>query len=254
MEFNTKKLTSSSVSNATDAAITIGKSALHALAPDNYEYYMCSLELIDKSFKQVGFISFVVMPNNISESIQPIQSQVKTKDGMVTMFNDSFAPVNISLHGTFGRKLRLVTGVVNPNSNKEKGWQNFFNGNMGRAFFGMKSSWLSGYGLTRILKYILDESTKLDSDGRPYVLLFNNYAFNTSYVVDVVNYSFNQSTENNMLWYYEVSLKGIAPASAVRPKTKRIGQLLATVASNALAKSLTNIVKDVKRNNDCYFV
>jgi len=37
------------VENAREAAFTIGKGALHSLAPDNFEYYMCSLELLDSS-------------------------------------------------------------------------------------------------------------------------------------------------------------------------------------------------------------
>ena len=44
MEFG-KTLASSAYSNSVDAAISIGESALHMLAPDNYEYYMCHLEL-----------------------------------------------------------------------------------------------------------------------------------------------------------------------------------------------------------------
>ena len=253
MEFG-KTITSSAYSNGVDAAISIGESALHMLSPDNYEYYMCSLELIDCQSNQVGFISFVVMPNNISESVSPIQTQVKTKGGLVTMFNDTFAPVNISIQGTFGRRFRLVTGVVNPADKRWSGWGNFFNGNLGKAMFGIETAYLSGYGLTKVMKYILERATKLDSNGKPYVLIFNNYAFNTSYVVDVVNSTFNQSTDNNMLWYYDIQLKGIAPGKSVRSVGTRNAQLLKTVASNAIAKSLSNIVKDVKRNNDLFFV
>ena len=253
MEFG-KTITSSAYSNGVDAAISIGESALHMLSPDNYEYYMCSLELIDCQSNQVGFISFVVMPNNISESVYPIQTQVKTKGGLVTMFNDTFAPVNISIQGTFGRRFRLVTGVVNPADKRWAGWGNFFNGNLGKAMFGIETAYLSGYGLTKVMKYILERATKLDSNGKPYVLIFNNYAFNTSYVVDVVNSTFNQSTDNNMLWYYDIQLKGIAPGESVRSVGTRNAQLLKTVASNAIAKSLSNIIKDVKRNNDLFFV
>ena len=154
MEFvkTVKTLASSVYSNVVDAAISIGGSALHTLAPDNYEYYMCSLELIDCQSNQVGFISFVVMPNNISESVSPIQTQVKTKGGLVTMFNDTFAPVNISIQGTFGRKFRLVTGVVNPADKRWAGWGNFFNGNLGKAMFRIETAYLSGYGLTKVMK------------------------------------------------------------------------------------------------------
>ena len=234
------------IENTLNAAMTVGKAALHAMAPDNYEYYMCSLELIDCSGNQVGFISFVVMPNNITESTTPIQTQTKTKNGMVTLFNDSFAPVNISLQGTFGRKFKIVTDMVDPS---EKG-NNFFNGNIAGVEIAIKS----GYGLTRVLQYILKKTNELDTQGRPYILLFNNYSFNSSYVVDVMSYSFNQSIENNMLWFYELQLKAIAPGSAVRSSKQNNAQLLKVVASNAIAQGLTNVINDVKRNNTLKYV
>ena len=248
------KSANSGITSALSVAESVGESALHMLAPDNYEYYQCSLELLDVEKNQVGFNSFVVMPNNISESRPTLQTQVKTNSGIVTTFNDSFTPVNITLQGTFGRRFRIVTGIVDPSPKRWNGWGNFFNGNMGKAAFGFETAYKSGYGLTKVLKYILEKSTKLDSRGRPYILLYNNYAFNTSYVVDVVNSSFNQSIENNRLWFYEISLKAVAPGSAVQTEGKKNAKLLKTVASNAIAQGLSNIVGDVKRNNNLTFI
>lgn len=244
----------SGISNALSIVESMGESALHMLSPDNYEYYQCSLELLGVDKNQVGFISFVVMPNNISESRSPIQTQTKTNSGIVTTFNDSFAPINITLQGSFGRRFRLVTGIVDPSAKNKNGWSNFFNGNFGKIGFGFETAYKSGYGLTKVLKYILEKANELDSQGRPYILLYNNYAFNTSYVVDVVNSSFNQSIENNRMWYYEVSLKAIAPASAVQTSSQSNAKLLKTVASNAIAQGLSNVVKDVKRSNNLGFI
>ena len=70
----------------------------------------------------------------------------------------------------------------------------------------------------------------------------------------VVNSSFNQSIENNRLWFYEISLKAVAPASAVQTEGQRNAKLLKMVASNAIAQGLSNVVKDVKRNNDLMFI
>lgn len=245
-----KTAANSGISSALSIVESVGESALHMLAPDNYEYYQCSLELLDVDKNQIGFISFVVMPNNISESRAPIQSQTKTNSGIVTTFNDSFAPVNITLQGSFGRRFRIVTGIVDPSPKRWNGWGNFFNGNFGKAAFGFETAYKSGYGLTKVLKFILEKANELDSQGRPYILLYNNYAFNTSYVVDVVNSSFNQGIENNRMWYYEISLKAIAPASAVQTEGQSNAKLLKLVASNAIAQGLSNIVKDVKRNNN----
>lgn len=244
----TKTAINSSVGNALNAAMTVGSAALHMLAPDNYEYYMCSLEVIDCNRKQIGFISFIVMPNNISESRTPIQTQTKTKNGLVTLFNDSFNPVIISLQGTFGRKFRIVTNLTDPSEKKS-----FFDGNIGKVW-GTNIMIKSGYGLSKLLKFILDKANEVDKDGRPYLLLFNNYAFNTSYVVDVVSYTFNQSIENNMMWYYDFQLKATAPGTAVKTKKQSNAQLLKTVASNAIAQGLSNVINDVKRNNSLKYI
>ena len=244
----TKTAINSSIGNALNAAMTVGSAALHMIAPDNYEYYMCSLEVIDCNRKQIGFISFIVMPNNISESRTPIQNQTKTKNGLVTLFNDSFNPVIISLQGTFGRKFRIVTNLTDPSEKKS-----FFDGNVGKIL-GTNIMIKSGYGLSKLLKFILDKSNEVDKDGRPYLLLFNNYAFNTSYVVDVVSYTFNQSIENNMMWYYDFQLKATAPGSAVQTKKQSNAQLLKTVASNAIAQGLSNVINDVKRNNSLKYI
>ena len=244
----TKTAINSSIGNALNAAMTVGSAALHMIAPDNYEYYMCSLEVIDCNRKQIGFISFIVMPNNISESRTPIQTQTKTKNGLVTLFNDSFNPVIISLQGTFGRKFRIVTNLTDPSEKKS-----FFDGNVDKIL-GTNIMIKSGYGLSKLLKFILDKSNEVDKDGRPYLLLFNNYAFNTSYVVDVVSYTFNQSIENNMMWYYDFQLKATAPGSAVQTKKQSNAQLLKTVASNAIAQGLSNVINDVKRNNSLKYI
>ena len=232
------------LNDAIGGAEKIGMAGLHALCPDNYEYYMCSLELLDVNKNQEGFITFPVMPNSITESRAPIQTQVKTKNGIITTFNDSFAPVNISLQGTFGRKLRICSGITEPNKN---GWDKFLNGTIGRA------SWLpngvkTGYGLTKLMEAILDKATETDNNGNPYILLFNNYAFNSAYVVDVVNRGFSQGVENNMIWYYSVQLKAVASASAVKSASQSTWQLLKGVAANSIAQSLNGLVNNAVVN------
>lgn len=233
---------SSVVESALNTALTVGTAALHTLSPDNYEYYMCSLELLNADGDQEGFMSFVVMPNNLSETTTPIQSQTKTKNGFVTLINGSFAPVTINLQGTFGRKFRLVTDIIDPNSSSK----DFFNGNIGKLL-GSTVSIKSGYGLTRVLQYILKAANELDKNGRPRILLFNNWAFNTAYVVDVMSYSFSQSTENNMLWFYQVQLKGIAPADSIQKTSQSNGNMLSSIKSNAIAQGLSNIISSVTR-------
>lgn len=235
-------IVSSFVDGVRETIATIGRGALHSIAPDNFEYYMCSLELLDSSGTTKGFMTFVVMPNNIMENRPQITSITKTNKGVSTLFNSTFVPRDISIQGTFGRKIRLLLGlkeVENVSSIP------FFNGNLG----GVKNDILikTGYGLIKMLQNMIDASTKLDDNGNPCILLFNNYALNTHYVVEVMQSSFSQSTENNMIWYYSLEMKAVAPASAVRTQKEQSAKFLATVASGALAKSIGNILKDVSR-------
>ena len=102
------KTTLSSVTeNAIRIADTLGRAGLHALLPENFEYYMCSLELLDDNGNTKGFLMFPVMPSNVVETKTAIASVTKTNAGVVTLFNPTFVPRDISIQGTFGRKLRL---------------------------------------------------------------------------------------------------------------------------------------------------
>lgn len=242
-----KKATLNNASNIANrtlgAVVEVGRSALHAVAPNDIEYYLCSLELIDSDLNRQGFISFVVMPDQISENHQPIQTVTKTHQGIVTTFNDSWAPVDISCAGTFGRKFRIVSGMkeagdgskttslLNLNLGKIKGF------NLGSIDMGVKS----GFGLTKLLENILYTSTQTASNGKPYFLIFKNYSFNTQYVVDVVSYSFQQSVANNMMWNYQFQLRGVAKDIHINTKDNLLNKLK-SVAANAISNGLTKVI------------
>lgn len=229
------------VENVRGVSYSLGKQALHSMAPDEYEYYMCSLELLDSSGSTKGFLSFVVMPNNIMESETQIASITKTNSGISTLFNSTFIPKDISIQGTFGRKFRYLVGVKQPDDVSKIP---FFGNNLSRNNTLIKT----GYGLTRLLKMMITKSRELDDKNNPCILLFNNYAFNTHYVVEVMQSSFSQNIENNMLWYYNLEMKAVAPASAVKRQNKDSDKsYLSYVASNSISKGLTNILNKIPR-------
>lgn len=120
----------------------------------------------------------------------------------------------------------------------------FFGNNLSRNNTLIKT----GYGLTRLLKMMITKSRELDDKNNPCILLFNNYAFNTHYVVEVMQSSFSQNIENNMLWYYNLEMKAVAPASAVKRQNKDSDKsYLSYVASNSISKGLTNILNKIPR-------
>lgn len=238
-----KSTGSTALEGLVNTAVNFGKSALHAVMPDDYEYYLCSFELYDSQMDKKGFLSFVVMPEQITESHSPIQTITKTHSGIITTFNETFSPINITISGTFGKKFRIVSNYKDPGSKTGKSGNGYFslNLNMGSGAFsiGMKS----GYGLTKILKNIINLANKTDDYNRPYFLIFNNYAFNTSYVVNPTNFQFHQGYENNMMWYYSINMTAVGnkPSKA----KNHIGDLLSSVASNSISNGLTNIITNM---------
>lgn len=232
------------VESSTRTLATLGRAALHSLAPDNFEYYMCSLELLNSQGVTRGFMTFAVLPNNLMETKTELSNITKTNRGIVTLFNDSFAPRDISIQGTFGRKIRLLIGDLEVND--EKGKKSYVSGNTGIDILGGQTLVKTGYGLTKMLKNIIDYTNKTDEHGRPHILLFNNYLLNTHYIVEVLQSSFSQSTENNMLWYYSMEMKAVAPASAVTVREgNRNINFLTQVSLNLLSKTITSTLTKV---------
>ena len=233
--------------NVISVVDTLGRAALHAMAPDNFEYYMCSLELLDSSKSTKGFMTFAVMPNNILETKTEIATINKTNRGVVTTFNSSFVPRDISIQGTFGRKLRLIIGAKEP-SNGDKTWFGnlMSSGNLGFNIMGGNVLVKTGYGLTKMLKKIVDTAYTLDENGKPHTLIWTNYALNTSYVVEILQSSYSQTYQNNMLWYYNLEMKAVAPASAI--KSENFGGFMKKISANSIGNAIKNLLGDVTRS------
>lgn len=228
-----------------DTALNVGKAAIHAAMPDDFEYYLCSLELVNHKDERKGFLSFSVMPEQISESYTPIQTMIKTHNAVVTLFNDSFAPVDINIAGTFGRKIRLLLNYKDPWI--QTGGRQFLALNFGKVA-GVDVGVKTGYGMTKVLQHILNVSSKTEAEsGKPYYLKFYNYALNTAYLVDVVNYTVNQSMGSNMIWNYQMTLRAVAPLSSFSNIGNKMKNLLPEVAANSVANGVTNIVNGMTR-------
>jgi len=225
-----------------DAGLSIGKAALHCWMPDDIEYYLCALELVDCKDERIGFLSFSVMPEQIVESFSPIHTMIKTHNGVVTTINDSFSPVDINITGTFGRKFRLLLDYKDPNNSASLGAKaNITTLNFGEIA-GVSTGVKSGYGMTKVLEHILKHTTSVDNNGKPFYLKFFNYSLNTAYIVDVVNYSFSQSMANNCMWNYAISLRAVAPLRHEGDTSNKLKRLLPNVAANSIANGITNIL------------
>lgn len=190
---------------AKDIISNSGRAALHALAPNEFEYYACSFELLKSNGDIERIFHFPVMPVGISIDEQSLVNIRKTGNSFGVQFSDSFIPRNISLNGTFGRKFRLL---LSDDSGDDINLSNF-----GSSLNNFDMKVKTGYGMTKTFEQILNDLYQLDEFGVPRLLIFHNFAFNQSTLVEVVSKNFSQSNENNMMWNYSIQLKGIADAN-----------------------------------------
>ena len=233
-------------SAAGDALISLGNGLLHAIAPDDYEYYMCTLELVTSYGSTAAFMNLPVLPSNITESRTALTNISKTNNVVVSMVNPSFDPVDISIRGTFGRKLRVLIGQQPFNGEAEEGASiPFFNVGMftssNSGGIGGKTIVKTGYGLTKMMQKILVASKKLDPEGKPYRLIFTNHAFNTAYYVEVLQDNYTMDERNNMLWYYSIELRAVSAYTTITDKNDFLGQVM----NQSLSRSVTKVMGQV---------
>ncbi len=201
---------------AADIAALAGRAALHNQFPDDFEYYMCSIEIVDAndSNNVLDYITFPVMPEGIRISDQKIQNTTKTSNGVVTLENFSFVPKNITINGNFGRQFKLVAGGGGsfPQAiTSDKVSKTFDkNGKLELPSFSLIAK--TGYGMTKVLETIFNKSSSLSS-GAPVLMFFYCPAFNANYLVQPINIQYSQNRQNmNMIWDYGLTMKAIAPA------------------------------------------
>jgi len=181
---------------ATEVIFEIGRGALHALAPDDFEYYACTFELINSKNIIEDIFHFPVMPSGISVARQSILTVKATGQSYLSQFNDCFVGKKISINGTFGRKFRLMV-------TKEVGQ---VAGTNSKLFQNFDLKVKTGYGALKLLEKIIENSQILDEDNQPKFLLFYNHTYNQNNIVEVTNFTVSQSLENNMMWNYNIEI------------------------------------------------
>lgn len=211
----------------------LGKAALHALSPDDFEYYACSFELVDSDFTVLDILHFPVLPNSISIGNQSLVSIKKTGRAYLTQFNDSFVGKNISINGTFGRKFRLLL------SGEKK--SNALTGVGGAFDLKVKT----GYGTLKLLEKLIEQTYQV-GNGNPRMLIFNNHAFNQSFIVEVLSFNPTMSVENNMIWNYGIEMKAVADVNKLILTGGSTRRLINLLASDVLGKAANDLFSDFK--------
>lgn len=197
---------------------TVGRQVLNTMYPDEFEMYICALELLDKQGATLRYFIFPVNPTQMTESQPKLTNVKKAAAGVVSLSTTTFVPVDINIAGNFGRRFKILLGADYVDFIQS--FQSFdgqisasslHSGTVG--VFDERTK--TGYGCVKILEDIVHEADVVDENG-PRRLIFYNLAFGTSYLVKPMAFNLNMAQETNMLHGYTLSLKGIAPIESLR--------------------------------------
>lgn len=233
----------------------VGRAALHSLYPNEFEYYFCSLELVDYLGRTVDFFAFPIMPKSMSYGY-PAATNIKQSDGGVTILKrPHFVPRDIQIMGNFGRRFKFLVG-----RNQVDAMAIRFSTTAGvftkeEAMAGVqqtKSAVLNsqirtGYGCLKIMQSIIDKAQAIDTvTGQQFSLYFYNTAIGESYLVEPLNLELKQSLDENMIWNYTLQMKGVAPISGLRPNDGK-DSLTKQMQYGVLSRGLDSLMGAVKR-------
>ena len=240
-----------------DLVLSLGRAGTHALFPNDFEYYMCSLDLVNSDGNIADSLVFPVMPSQMSYSSQTLTNVKQTAGGVSILKTSVFVPLDISLSGTFGRHLKFMVGTSIVSFTALK--FSYLSGVFSKEAMSVKSKTLvknfqrfnqtitTGYGAIKILQAICDKSHGLDEKNQPMRLFFRNAALNANHIVEVMNLTVNQEQgSSNMLWQYSLTFKAILPLSAIKKDTSR--SLVKSLAFDNIAKAGNLIVSAIRRN------
>lgn len=204
--------------------LTIGKNAMNVKYPKEFELYLCALELTNEVGKTLRYFIFPIMPSTLEELKPKITNVKKTLAGVTTLKTPTFIPTDITLSGNFGRKFKVLLGtdyvdlISSFKDSSDKVTGNSVGAGLKEVF---DDRIKTGYGCTKILEDIVDESNAIGDDGQLRKLIFHNPALGNSYYVVASNLRISQSEQTNMIWNYSLQLKSIAPLDSLRTKAEQ---------------------------------
>jgi hypothetical protein len=190
------------------------------LFPNDFEFYMCALELTTFDGDVIDYFAFPIMPNSIQKSEINYTSKYVTFGGVTILNSDTFTGGRLVLSGNFGRSFRFLIRGGEWLSFKGLSFsmksgikrKNQINSKLKDISPDFHPDVKSGYGCIKILQSIIDKSKGHDN-GKPFRLYFHNPALGESYLVVALKEPLNLSqevTSSNMIWNYQLSLEIIA--------------------------------------------
>lgn len=210
---------------AMDMIQTVGRATLSTLYPNDFEFYMCALELATSEGDTIDYFTFPVTPSSITKTDNKRTSIQNTAGGIVALTSPTFVPQDISIRGTFGRVFKILintessgAGVAFSLSNGVRTLQQITKKAVTMKTPAFDASVKTGYGALKILQSIISKSNGIDNNGKPFRLFFYNLALGESYLVVVPpnGITFTQSEQRNMIWDYNLNMIAVAPLDSVK--------------------------------------
>lgn len=227
----------------------VGRSALATMFPNDFEVYLCSLELTDSQGKTIDFFTFPIMPDSIQKTELKRTTVRNTAGGITTLSSPIYAPSEISIRGNFGRCFKIllsdkesISGVAFSVSNGVYDLYQLGSKSSGMKMPDFNISVKTGYGATRILKAIISKSNGVDNEGKPFRLYFYNMAFGENYLVTIPpsGSTFSMNLQKNMIWEYNINMTVVAPLEAVKNSPSE-SSMVKKVASSTIQKSVNDL-------------
>lgn len=234
-------------SNRLGQVLRTSQTLLNSKFPDEFELYMCSLELVStKTGKTLSYFIFPIMPSSIDFTQQTLTNVMNTLGGVSVLSTTNFVPFDISLLGNFGRGFRVslgnsfseITSIVSNLNTIPKLSQL-------KETFDPKLK--SGYGYCKILESIINESQNIDDDGQR-ILYFYNPSFNQKFVVEPVSLNYKQDLGSNMVWNYSLVIKAVAPLSLVSTFKLDGTDLGSTLSKDYILKNISSKILGVVKS------
>jgi len=231
-----------------DLRVQVGKSALNALFPKEFEFYMLAIELVNSQGETEDYFSWPILPEEIRDTSNEITRITKTIGGVNVVVNSSFVPTQIFIKGNFGRRFKVL---INNNkielfgfgfSNKKISKPNF---TLGVPQFSSFAK--TGYGCIKMLQSIKEKSKQLDGYQKPFSLYLYNPILGDNYQVEFNSFTHSQDVGRNMIPNYSLQLSSVADLDSVLGKSGSMKSALKNLTISGLQRGANSIASAIRR-------
>ena len=242
---------------------SVSQEVLNAMAPDNYELYDCTIQIVRSATKGrvpalVAQFDFNILPDALEVPHKYRTNILSTIYRNFILDSEFESPAQFSLTGNFGLNHKLILNV--PNAERQeylKGDSNIspFKSSAQARVGSLRnvddpkkklldefvSKFVTGYGLCKRLEKLVALSHQSDATtGLPYKTYLVSKAFNTSMRIEIMAVSFKQTIQKNRIWQYDLTIQKVEDDTSPFYTTDNLQEtLINKVMNNVLGKNIS---------------